>query len=102
MPRKVTAWACSRGCGRRVTTHYDDMLRHEREFCFLNPERRACQTCGNQRREEMDGPGEETYWSAWRCGVRPHEGPDDGTPDGKRVPRYDCPTWIPKADDRPE
>src|SRR5580704_5782924 len=44
MPRQVKAWACSFGCGRRVTVVKKTIEKHE-EFCFQNPARRACATC---------------------------------------------------------
>ncbi len=44
MPVRVNAWACKFKCGHKVQTSKARMVVHERE-CFLNPERRACQTC---------------------------------------------------------
>ena len=45
MPRKVTAYACSYGCGRRVTTKKASMLEHEQSYCFKNPKHQTCMTC---------------------------------------------------------
>ena len=45
MPRQVKAYACKYRCGQRVTTHFDDMIRHELNDCIKNPDIKACPTC---------------------------------------------------------
>jgi len=44
MARKVTAWACSWGCGRSVLTSKAQMEKHE-DRCFHNPSVKSCKTC---------------------------------------------------------
>lgn len=56
MPRKITAYACRFKCGRRVTTHKNDMEYHEEVFCYKNPKLRACFTCAHDTPDE-DGGG---------------------------------------------
>jgi len=46
MARKVTAYACDHGCGRKVLTSKQAMERHEKR-CFHNIDRKACITCDN-------------------------------------------------------
>ena len=50
MPKKVTAWACKWGCGRRVTTKKKSCANHERQ-CIFNPNSRSCPTC---RHDELE------------------------------------------------
>ena len=46
MPKRVSAWQCSFGCGKTRKAKAT-ITNHERT-CFENPKRRACQTCGNR------------------------------------------------------
>lgn len=57
MPRRVTAWACEHGCGRKVLVSRQAMERHE-ATCFHNPGRRACPSCA------YDGLADEP-WDRW-------------------------------------
>lgn len=59
MARKVTAWGCEFGCGRRVTTKKSSMEAHEKN-CFRNTARKACKTCASEEfktvpAESLDG-----------------------------------------------
>jgi len=82
MPKKVTAWACSFGCGRNVLTKQDRMARHE-SLCARNPERKACPTCGLNDYETPE------YGAGIIGGYFCH---GDHLRDGERM-RYDCPHW---------
>ena len=44
MPRKVTAYSCSYGCGARVNTSKKAVEKHEKT-CFSNEDNKACKTC---------------------------------------------------------
>lgn len=44
MPKKITAYACSFGCGQRVVTSKKSMEDHETR-CFYNPATKSCATC---------------------------------------------------------
>ena len=87
MPRKVTAWACAFGCGRKVNTKRKEVEKHELT-CFHNPARRACVTCSHDYKDphDFDGcycdhPTEE--------GLRPYA-------NGLMNCRADCPGWEAK------
>lgn len=59
MPREVKAFACEHSCGRKVLISKKRMVEHE-AICFLNPERRACQTCANfETYKDSDDSGQK-------------------------------------------
>lgn len=81
MPVEVKAWTCKWKCGRKSTTHYWDIERHEK-WCYRNPANRACVICAHfQKRTEDDGAG---------CG----KGIDlyDAATDRTTL-RHDCEQW---------
>jgi len=98
MPRKIVAYACENKCGRKVTTKKEDMLRHEREYCYNNPDLKACPTCqydDSDMEEQYIGHrfGEATYTSS--CLVRFCL--KDKRPKDKKVV-YGCKFWEPKVE----
>ena len=101
MPKKVVAYACKYKCGRRVTTKKDDMLRHEREYCFNNPAVKACPTC------QYDDSDTEEHYLGHKFGEAAYSQPYlvrfcsiEKRPKGKKM-IYECEHWKPKfnADD---
>lgn len=84
MPVAVKAFACHWGCRRKVTTHRDDMARHE-ERCRRNPTSRACPTCEHNSWESADyDVGDH---GGWCC--------EEGALGDDERMRRECPHWLP-------
>lgn len=82
MPIEVTAFACKFRCGRRVTTHRDDIWKHEKT-CFLNPEVKACKSCRHNELVPYEhDTGDGGYF---QCNL-------DKIPDGKKCVT-NCEWW---------
>jgi len=64
--KEIKAYQCDYGCGKYLKTK-PAMKRHE-DCCFWNPERKACDSCGNQIK------GTETVYN-------PNHGGDPGSTD---------------------
>ena len=93
MARKIIAYSCEHGCGRKVLTSKQAMEKHESN-CFHNSDRKACVTCEHFE-SYIDSNGMESepnYLHQWR--VRICNASDDISLDEKL--RFDCPLWSAK------
>jgi len=53
MPVKITAYECVHGCGKYLKTK-KSIVNHEL-YCFWNPARKACMSCGNRIMDDEYG-----------------------------------------------
>lgn len=98
---QVKAYQCE-FCHRKVGMNKQHIKKHE-FLCFHNPQRRACQTCGNfstsretvYDRHHGGDPGSSDYEVEvqW-CGAKDKD-------IGKMFPRerYDCRDWTPTKEE---
>lgn len=86
MPKKVQAFACEYGCGRRVTTKRSAIVNHEKT-CACNPDRRACKICKHKRVVDLPGDLPNSVASEPLCAI-------GKLPYGVLM-QFDCESWEP-------
>ena len=90
MARKITAYACEHGCGRKVLTSKQAMEKHEKK-CFYNTYRKACVTCNHfESYIESNGMEHEPQY-LHEFIIRICHADEDINLDEKL--RFDCPLW---------
>jgi hypothetical protein len=102
--KRVIAWGCEFGCGRRVTVNRKTVDRHEKT-CFWNPARRACVTCDHEIPGYVDEPDYTTgyhYEQDRECkttGLDEEaltQTTDKSDPKKGSTIRWNCPLWTAK------